>query len=247
MDKYKYDVALSFAGEQRDYVKKLAKYLSDLGITTFYDEDHKIQLWGQNVIEYLEKVYYKDSRYCVIFISKEYKEKCWTVLEREIIEERMLLQDDSNHFQKCILPVRFDDTKLPGIRNNLGVIYATKISPEELAQMIYKKIQYSKLPLTETFKQASLDDIFDELAKILPSNFIENHLKKSTFNQKTDALLLFNNDNKLINNFVCYDGKVFIDDDGKLYFLNIGYFNESEILFETTAAQLINLITKKIL
>ena len=124
MNRYVYDVALSFAGEQRDYVKKVAEHLSTLGITFFYDDYQKNNLWGKNLIKYFEKVYYQDSRYCVIFISKEYREKCWTKLESKIIEEHMFFQNDDTNFQQYILPVRFDDTKIPGIKDSLGVVYA---------------------------------------------------------------------------------------------------------------------------
>ncbi len=34
----KYDVALSFAGEDRDYVDKVAKRLQEKGVKVFYDK-----------------------------------------------------------------------------------------------------------------------------------------------------------------------------------------------------------------
>ena len=247
MSEYIYDVALSFADEQRDYVEKVAEHLHTLGVTFFYDNYQKTNLWGKNLIKYLEKVYYQDSRYCVVFISHEYRDKCWTKFESESIEERVLLQNNNDSFQQCILPVRFDDTKIPGIRDSLGVIYARKTSPKELAQMIYEKIQNRELSSTETVNSVCLDSIFDELVKILPENFIEKYLKKSIANEQVDAILFFNSDNDLINNFLCYDGKLFINQDGKLYFLNLGYFNETEMLFEITPSRLMNLIRKKVL
>ena len=247
MDGYIYDVALSFANEQRNYVEKVAEHLSALGVTFFYDDYQKNNLWGKNLIKYLEKVYYQDSRYCVVFISREYRDKYWTKLESEIIGERIFLQNNNNNFQQCILPVRFDDTRIPGIKDSLGVVYAQETSPQELAQMLYEKIQNRELSSTETFKSVSLDSIFDEMVKMLPGNFIEKYLKKSVANEQLDAILFFDSNNNLINNFLCYDGKLFISQEGKLYFLNLGYFNETEMLFEITFPKLMDLIKKKLL
>ena len=43
-----YQVALSFAGEQRGYVKAVASALKR-GVGVFYDEDSEIDLWGKNL------------------------------------------------------------------------------------------------------------------------------------------------------------------------------------------------------
>lgn len=43
----KYDVALSFAGEQRWYVDVVNSELKALGISTFYDDDSQVELLGK--------------------------------------------------------------------------------------------------------------------------------------------------------------------------------------------------------
>ena len=45
---YTYEVALSFAGEQRDYVRDVNDALKTLGVKTFYDDDYAVDLWGKN-------------------------------------------------------------------------------------------------------------------------------------------------------------------------------------------------------
>jgi len=47
VNKFEYDVALSFAGEDRVYVEKVAKYLKEKGIKVFYDDYEKTGLWGK--------------------------------------------------------------------------------------------------------------------------------------------------------------------------------------------------------
>jgi hypothetical protein len=52
-----YDVALSFAGEDREYVEAVAEYLVGAGVTVFYDRYEEVSLWGKDLAEYLETVY----------------------------------------------------------------------------------------------------------------------------------------------------------------------------------------------
>ena len=46
-----YQVALSFAGEQRDYVEEVARHLQSRSIALFYDGFEKVDLWGQSAVE----------------------------------------------------------------------------------------------------------------------------------------------------------------------------------------------------
>ena len=46
-----FQVALSFAGEQRDYVREVASELAKHGVKAFFDEENTIRLWGKNLVE----------------------------------------------------------------------------------------------------------------------------------------------------------------------------------------------------
>jgi hypothetical protein len=58
-----YDVALSFAGEDRGYVEKVAALLRESGIKVFYDKFETVQLWGRNLADHLGEIYGKRSRF----------------------------------------------------------------------------------------------------------------------------------------------------------------------------------------
>ena len=45
-DSDKYDVALSFAGENREYVKQVAEILRSSNVRVFYDAYEEVALWG---------------------------------------------------------------------------------------------------------------------------------------------------------------------------------------------------------
>ncbi len=107
----KYDVALSFAGEQREYVEAVAKILDERGVRVFYDDFEVSDLWGEDLYTHLDKVYRTQARYCVVFISEAYAKKAWPNHERRSAQARELEAE-----KPYILPVRFDDTEVPGIR-----------------------------------------------------------------------------------------------------------------------------------
>lgn len=57
----RWDVALSFAGAQRDYVGQVAAALKARGVRCFYDEDEQVRLWGTHLAEELPRIYSEES------------------------------------------------------------------------------------------------------------------------------------------------------------------------------------------
>ena len=132
----KFDVALSFAGEQRDYVRQVAEILSAKGIKIFYDEFQRSQLWGRHLPEYFQQVYYANSRWCIMFISADYVSKMWPSQERKYAIDREVEQ-----FGGYILPVRFDGTPVPGLSTSIRYEDATKVTPQQLADLFLQKFE----------------------------------------------------------------------------------------------------------
>lgn len=132
---FEYDICLSFAGEDRAYVKQVADALRTRGIRVFYDEYERSQLWGKNLYTHLDDVYRRMAQYCIIFISEHYAQKLWTNHERESAQARAFSASE-----EYLLPVRFDDTAIPGIRPTTGYIDLRATSPKELADLIAEKL-----------------------------------------------------------------------------------------------------------
>lgn len=131
-----YDIAFSFAGEQRNYVQKVAEYLKSSGIKVFYDKFAEVDLWGKSLIKEFSKVYGQNSKYCIPFISKEYKEKVWTNHEFKNAISKALEKKDEIY----LLPVRFDETELEGLYKDTLWLDANDYLPEQLAKAIIQKI-----------------------------------------------------------------------------------------------------------
>lgn len=132
---YGYDVCLSFAGEDRAFVRSVAANLRANGIRVFYDEYEEVGLWGKDLYEHLDDVYKNSARYCVMFISDNYAKKLWTTHERRSAQERAFKENS-----EYILPARFDDTPVPGLRDTVGYIDLGRHTPTSFSEILRVKI-----------------------------------------------------------------------------------------------------------
>lgn len=136
VDSSDYDVCLTFATEDRAYVERVAQALQAEQLTVFYDDSEQASLWGKDLIVHLDEIYRLNSRFCVMFASKHYKKKLWTNHERRSAQARAFLEK-----REYILPVRLDETEIPGLLPTIGYMSAKDCSPKKIAQMVAKKIR----------------------------------------------------------------------------------------------------------
>lgn len=129
----KYDIAFSFAGEDRQYVDQVAALLRDSGVSVFYDRFEEADLWGKNLYDYLVEIYRNKAKYTIMFISTHYSKKLWTNHERQAMQARVFGES-----QEYILPARFDDTLIPGILPTIGYISLIDLKPVEFIKIIQK-------------------------------------------------------------------------------------------------------------
>jgi hypothetical protein len=104
-------------------------------VRVFYDEDKSVELWGEELPESFDDVFRNQCEYCVMFISKEYAAKPWTNHERKSALARAVRENKT-----YVLPVRFDDTELPGFRPSVLYQDARNIKPGQLSGNILKKL-----------------------------------------------------------------------------------------------------------
>ena len=130
-----FDVALSFAGEDREYAEKVAFTLRRMGIRVFYDKYERVTLWGKDLYVHLMDIYQNKARYTIIFCSKHYAKKLWTDHERKSAQARAFKSS-----KEYILPARFDDTEIPGILDTTGYLDLNEYSPEEFAEVVKEKV-----------------------------------------------------------------------------------------------------------
>jgi hypothetical protein len=143
-----YDIALSFAGEDRKWADALAMALRKNGISVFYDEFEKAELWGKDLFQYLNKVYRRKAKFCVVLSSKNYLRKKWTRHELQSAQVKAFGQT-----QEYILPLKLDNTELPGVNPTTGYIDATTTSVDKIVEIIAEKLGVSTTSLTEVLRR----------------------------------------------------------------------------------------------
>ncbi|MCL6613165.1 MAG: TIR domain-containing protein [Firmicutes bacterium] len=132
---FEYDVAISFAGEDRPIVQPYAEELQRRHIRLFYADFAQVDLWGADLYETFDAIYRLKARYCVLFLSRHYAAKVWTNHERKAAQARAVLEN-----QEYILPVRLDATELPGLRPTIGYLDWAKVGLNGLVEATIKKL-----------------------------------------------------------------------------------------------------------
>jgi tetratricopeptide (TPR) repeat protein len=175
-----FDVALSFAGEDRNYVDQVANLLRDSGVKVFYDSFEETNLWGKNLYDYLSDIYMNKASYTIMFISKHYADKLWTNHERQVVQARAFQER-----QEYMLPARFDETEIPGVLPTIGYISLAERTPKQFVEVILGKLISSggTIPSKIGSDEERLKEMFEQfeekvLQKIQESINIAEPLKK---------------------------------------------------------------------
>lgn len=86
---YQYDIALSFAEEDRSTALLLKHELDKRGIqNVYYYPDHAQETWGRYLVEQLSIVYAQKARFALVLLSNAYFEGNYTRIEYDAIQMR---------------------------------------------------------------------------------------------------------------------------------------------------------------
>lgn len=137
-----YDLALSFAGEDRAFAEQLRDALEDNGHAVFYDYAEQHRILGEDVQSYLSPIYASGSRYVVAILGPLYGTKRWTVFESEQFRSRI----DSGRilpiWSTAAAPSAFDSTRDRG-RLSFDPAGDLRAQAIESAEIISKKLAES--------------------------------------------------------------------------------------------------------
>lgn len=131
-----YDIAISFAGEDRKIAEEIAEKLISLGIKVFYDSYEKATLWGKDLYEHLNDVYKNKATFCLMVISNNYRDKQWTNHERKAAQARAFSQN-----KEYILPLKLDDTEIPGLNETVGYVDFRNSDVNEITSLLMNKLK----------------------------------------------------------------------------------------------------------
>ncbi|MFF2392266.1 TIR domain-containing protein [Nocardia sp. NPDC058114] len=132
-----YDIAVSFAGEQRQFVAAVVAAAKVRGLSVFFDEDKGNEWWGTNFIRQQRTVYGSQTRFFVPFISREYLSKAIPMDELSAAMMTAVRQGDG-----YILPVLMDDVEVPPelLHPQIHYLRSGDFSPEGLAEQLVQRV-----------------------------------------------------------------------------------------------------------
>lgn len=134
----RYDVAISFAGEDRMVAEEIATGLLARKYRVFYDRFEQHTLLGEDLGGYLPNVYSEQSRYCVVVVSDSYARKVWTRLELKSAIAGAIFGEGARN--TSVLPLRLDDTRLSGLQPTVGYLDLRELDASEAVDVLVQKI-----------------------------------------------------------------------------------------------------------
>lgn len=130
-----FDVLLSFAGPERVYARAIADICNANGLNVFLDEDFQHEIWGKNLVEYLDELYRTGGKYCVALISQAYCDRAFTRVERRAAFDRMI-----QHAAEYFLPICVDDTWPQGLPKSTAYLDLRTHGVIGICELLIRKV-----------------------------------------------------------------------------------------------------------
>jgi len=177
-DVYPYDVCVSFAGSDRKVVERICRVLkTKYNCKVFYDQFESSNIWGKNLVDFLHEVYFSNSRFCVVFLSKAYQSRVWSQHEFRAAKQRDLTE------RGYLLPVILEEDACPDELKGTSYWAFAKGGEKELAKVIHERVvNWYK---TYWISEEEVCEIF--LRDILISGFLDpfaEHIETATDEEK---------------------------------------------------------------
>ena len=139
----RFDVALSFPGEHRARVEKIAEALAvRLGQNrVLYDRWRGPEFARPNLDVYLTSLYHEESYLLVFFLCGEYRRRDWCGLEWRA--GRDLLKQG---YDERLMFLRLDDVDIPGLYSIDGYLDIRGVRDQEVAEAILARLTRLDLP-----------------------------------------------------------------------------------------------------
>lgn len=140
-DSPRFLVALSFPGERREFVRKVAEYLgNEFGRErVFFDEWYAAELDVRNLDLVFQRIYGEQSALVVPFFGKEYVERGWDpAAEWPAIRDALMF---GGHDDGFLMTMRFDNAPIPDSFALDGYIDIRAQQPVAIAQLILDRLE----------------------------------------------------------------------------------------------------------
>jgi hypothetical protein len=133
---FRFDVAISYAGEEEGIAKDLSRLLQDKGAKVFFAKNEKVYLFGKSLTLELDYIFGPYTKFAIPIVSKHYIQKYWTKYEFNVSK----MEQRKRGFE-FILPVRLDDITLEGLNRDIVYIDLRKEGFLGTAEIIIRKLR----------------------------------------------------------------------------------------------------------
>jgi len=135
---FEFYVILSFAGTERHFARAIYDIVSANGVRVFLDEEFQHEIWGRNLVEYLDQTYRERGQFVLALLSQSYREKAFTKVERRAAFDRMI-----NERAEYLLPVKVDDSWIDGLPKATAYLDLRTEGVLGVCKLLIKKIRGS--------------------------------------------------------------------------------------------------------
>jgi hypothetical protein len=111
---FEYDIAISFAGENRDLARYLADTFTDLDVSVFFDEYFENNFLGRAWGTEFKRIFTSACRFVAVLLDEHHLKKIWPTFERECFTPRVA--------DAAVIPIKLDDSLFPGIPHDIALI-----------------------------------------------------------------------------------------------------------------------------
>lgn len=132
---FRFDIALSYAGEEEGIASDLFRLLTERGARVFFAKNEKVYLFGKSLRGELPFIFGPRSKFVVPIISKHYVGKYWPKYEFDAAS-----MEQARRGFDFILPVRVDDVSLEGLQEDVTYIDLRKEGILGSAELIATKL-----------------------------------------------------------------------------------------------------------
>lgn len=255
MDQLSFDVAFSFSGKERNFVRKVKEYLEQNGLSVFLDEDYSITIWGNDLKTTFEHLYSGCAKYYVIFVSENYVKSINTFFEFSAMLKNVYEQGNSK-----ILQILLDHTTLDFLPP-IGAINICNYDSKKAGELIIKKIRGESLAEIFQYLMQSLDRGYSNIfsSKIVSRKdkngnyyYYNSQNPARSYKLRIEYIHVIDSEKILFYDSFVETGYTMTFPTGilqkindKVHFFNYGFCCEN-YQFEMTSPQLLKIINNKI-
>lgn len=194
LKKYKYDVAISFAEEDKNAALAMAQALEKIGLKSYYYPDDRDVSYGTNLEDQLVRIYSTEAKYAIVLFSEEYfrSDKIYTKIELSAIQKRMDEEADVVYMLPVRLKNDFSLAQYPSL--DKLIYFKWDYAPDVIAKEISKLLGKELLNAEENAGAGNIIYNYGNQAMFIAGSTAENINQSIVFSSGENPVIISKKD-----------------------------------------------------